>query len=64
MENEKDKVIEHKKFVLIDSSGEKYAGSYSVHLNLKNKDKGFVNLLLVNLKNLKKKEDYEKYDHD
>jgi len=36
---EKNKIIENKKFVLIDSSGMKFSGSYSVYLNLKNKDK-------------------------
>ena len=39
IENNKDKIFEHKKFVLIDSSNAKYSGSYSVYLNLKRKDK-------------------------
>ena len=37
-EEHKDRVIEHPKFVLIDTSGCKYSGSYSVYLNLKFRD--------------------------
>ncbi|MEM1989001.1 MAG: DHH family phosphoesterase [Candidatus Woesearchaeota archaeon] len=35
----KSKIIEDKNFVLIDSSNQLYVGSYSVKLNLENKDK-------------------------
>jgi hypothetical protein len=39
IENNKDKIFEHKKFVIINSSNHEYSGSYSVYLNLKRKDK-------------------------
>ena len=38
-EEQRNKVIEHSKFVLIDTSNLEHAGSYSVYLNLKFKDK-------------------------
>ena len=38
-EEQKNRVIEHPKFVLIDTSNLEYAGSYSDYLNLKFKDK-------------------------
>jgi len=37
-EKHKNRVVEHSKFVLIDTSGLRYSGSYSVYLNLKSKD--------------------------
>lgn len=38
LEENKDKIIENKNFVIINSSNQPYAGSYSVKLNLNNQD--------------------------